>query len=247
MSAFPPGFNIASKVFHFDSLPLAIASTIVSVLLLAAFAFYAVKASASAARTIYLYFVAWSTVRAIGFALRAACLVGDNTENLTLCIVAMVFNSIGFIPLLKALVMNAFACAKFLFPGFQSFKLAQRISDLLFLGFTGMLIAYLNMYLPNIPSPITPTEELLRDIAYWGLTALAVLPTLFAIFAVFKGVDPVKRPAQVLIVQGLLLTIKISFSLYKNYNNGPNDEIYFYLLTFLPELVYMGFYVVPTF
>ncbi|KAJ3067620.1 hypothetical protein HDU98_009162 [Podochytrium sp. JEL0797] len=242
------GFDYA-RAFNFDSLPLAIAGTILSLLFTAATTFHALKPSSPGVRTIYLYFVSWSVLRTVGFGLRTACLVGANNQNVVLCANALVFSSIGFIPLLKVLIMNVLSCYKFLLPHLPPafFSRVQKATTLAFLACTALIIAYMNLYMPKLPAPISPRETAMRDVAYWGLVVLTVAPTVGAVVLAMRGVDALKRPALVLTLQGLLLTLKMGFALYQMDHNGPNSEAYFYALSYLPELLYMVAYVHPTF
>ncbi|KAJ3089736.1 hypothetical protein HK100_007667, partial [Physocladia obscura] len=161
-----------------------------------------------------------------------------------LVITTQVFLSIGYIPLLKVFIQNIFIIAKTVHPT-ASYNQIERIVNLATIAFVGCVIAYLNLYFPNLPTPITTTEQALRDVAYWGFTALAALPTLYVLSQV--GDTRFRKVVAPLLIQGALLLVKIAFSLYKNYHGGLNDEIYFYLLTILPEFLYMAFYIVPAY
>ncbi|KAJ3111320.1 hypothetical protein HK100_002731 [Physocladia obscura] len=236
----PAGYDWARNVFGFSSLPLSAVFAVLSALFLVDILYNSLIRVPK--RPIYNWLIGWGVLRLVGFVLRAVCLTGSLGSNSTLVITTQVFLSIGYIPLLKVFIQNVFIIAKVVHPK-APYGPIERLVNLLTLAFVVCIIVYLNMYFPDLPNPITSTEQTLRDAAYWGLTALAALPTLY-IFRVLGDVRFTKV-VTTLLIQGALLLIKIGFSLYKNYQGGLNDEIYFYLLTILPEFLYMAFYLLP--
>ncbi|KAJ3031139.1 UNVERIFIED_CONTAM: hypothetical protein HDU68_006270 [Siphonaria sp. JEL0065] len=241
----PPGKDYAHVYFQFDSLPLAIISTVICTAFFCILIYNTTKASSSFVRWTYFYFTGWGLLRVVGFTMRTVCLVGDNGMNFGLCITAMVFGSIGYIPLVKVLVQNVFSIAKTKYPSLPYIHL-ERVVSLFFWGLTGCVIAFLNLYLPNLPAEATASQVILRDFGYWGLALLAVLPTVFGLCHVIGQPIQIQQLSQVIIVLGLLMTLKMSLALYKNYHpKDAKEEVFFYTINFLPELVYMVFYLHP--
>ncbi|KAJ3281985.1 hypothetical protein HDU79_010320 [Rhizoclosmatium sp. JEL0117] len=238
-----PSFDYGRYAFGFDSLPLAIIGACISALYLCTASYNMAKGSSSAVRWTFFYFVLWGLFRTIGFTLRAVALTGDNGTNLGLTVTAQSLSSIGYLPLVRVLVSGSFSCVKNGHPSFPTERL-QRFVSILFLVFTGLIINYISK--STGAADLTQTDLALRDVAYWGLTLFAACPTLYAIYSISVGNVRLIKVSQVILVQGILLLIKIGFSLYKVYNDGnPKEESFYYLFTVLPEYLYMGFHIHP--
>ncbi|KAJ3089735.1 hypothetical protein HK100_007666 [Physocladia obscura] len=236
----PAGYDWARNIFGFSSLPLSVVFAVLSALFLAEIVYNGFFNTPK--RPIYTWLIGWGVLRVIGFVLRAVCLTGSQGSNVGLVILTQMFLSIGYIPLLKVFIQNIFIIAKTVRPT-TPYNNIERIVNLLTIIFVGCAIVYLEFYFNTFP--ITTTGQILRDVAYWGFIALAALPTLYVLSK--AGDTRFKKVVAPLLIQGALLLVKIAFSLYKNYYGGLNNEIYFYLLTILPEFLYMAFYIVPAY
>ncbi|KAI8618782.1 hypothetical protein BC830DRAFT_1078991 [Chytriomyces sp. MP71] len=244
-TGFPDGFDWARNLFLFDSIALASVFAILSAAFVPAFGWCAYKTGFRNVRFIYLLEMGWAVTRVVGFVLRAVTLSGANGSNISLAITTQVLSGIGFLPLVRIVVFEALAGIKALFPAFP-FARFDRLQSLIFMAFSGMLIYYIVAYSSNLPAPATSTQLLLRDIATWGLFAFAAIPTLFAVFIAFTTSA---RLGGVMTVTGLCLSIKMAYSLYKNYNPPPAfmpTEGYFYGLSIAPEIILALLYVTPS-
>ncbi|KAI8619683.1 hypothetical protein BC830DRAFT_1165173 [Chytriomyces sp. MP71] len=244
-TGFPDGFDWARNLFLFDSVALASVFAIVSAAFVPAFGWCAYKTASRNVRFLYLLELGWAVTRVVGFVLRAVTLSGTNGSNISLAITTQVLSGIGFLPLVRIVVFEALAAIKALFPAFP-FARFDRLQSLIFMAFSGMLIYYIVAYSSNLPAPATSTQLLLRDIATWGLLAFAAIPTLFAVFVAFTTSA---RLGGVMAITGICLTIKMAYSLYKNYNPPPTfipTEGYFYGLSIAPEIILALLYVTPS-
>ncbi|KAI8610777.1 hypothetical protein BC830DRAFT_713986 [Chytriomyces sp. MP71] len=244
-TSFPDGFDWARNLFLFDSIALASLFALLTVGFIPVFGWCAYKTVFRNVRFIYLLEVGWAVTRVVGFVLRAVTLSGSNGSNIGLAITAQVLSGIGFLPLVRIVVFEALAGLKALFPAFP-FARFDRLQSLIFMAFSGMLIYYIVAYSSNLPAPATSTQLLLRDIATWGLLAFAAIPTLFAVFIAFTTSA---RLGGVMALTGVCLSIKMAYSLYKNYNPPPvftPTEGYFYGLTIAPEIILALLYVTPS-
>ncbi|KAJ3197385.1 hypothetical protein HDU82_001471, partial [Entophlyctis luteolus] len=95
----PPGFDWARNAFYFSSLPAAAAFTAVSAVFLAAIVYNAFFRPVR--RSVYYFLIGWAALRLVAFILRVVALIGTNGTSLGLVVTAMVFSSIGYLPLVK--------------------------------------------------------------------------------------------------------------------------------------------------
>ncbi|KAJ3197384.1 hypothetical protein HDU83_009270 [Entophlyctis luteolus] len=236
------GYDWARNAFYFSSMPAAVVFGVVSAGFAVALVCNAFFGPVS--RRAYYFLIVWAVLRLVAFILRAVSLIGNNGTNLSLVIIAVVFSSIGYLPLVKVFVRSVLICIQDLYPSFP-YARVDRFLNKVYVVAVALIIAYLNMYLPNLPAAITPSEQMMRDAAYWILALVSIIPTL-AVICLLLFNPRFSQFSWVLLVQGLLLVLKIAFTLYKNYNGGANDEGYFYAFTIVPEFVFMFFYLFPS-
>ncbi|KAJ3194784.1 hypothetical protein HK101_001903 [Irineochytrium annulatum] len=238
----PAGFTI--RLVSWASLPAYVASGVFVILLLV-FAANLIRAYSNKdrfrprARTAFTLLTSFALFRALGFILRAVSATMDNGPGLALYITVLVFQSMGFLPLLQLLLD---ATSEWLNhvqggPSGGLFGKIQRYLRIIVVitvtvAITGAV--WVAQAAPCLPSP---TAVNIRNASLWMIAALTWVSVLFALRLGGSG-GPGGLVA-LLVIQGLLLTVRTSYNLvYYLRTDMFRDEPSFYLLSILPEVLF---------
>ncbi|KAJ3329563.1 hypothetical protein HDU76_007638 [Blyttiomyces sp. JEL0837] len=221
-------------------------------------------------RTSFIICLVWAVLRTIGVLLRGVAASGDNGTNLALFITAQIILSCGLLPLynlnLKHIATSVNTITKFdstfhagIYTRYQRF-----LNSLLTIAISLLITAasWIATSQSSPPYTVSDIPFTLRKVGVIILLLLAVLPLVACRFVVgwvqqYQGnggsmvaglsVERFRFTQIVLILQAFVLTVRTSYSVATAFQNSYKDETAFYLLSFIPEIIFMGFFVVyPT-
>ncbi|KAJ3153711.1 hypothetical protein HK101_001722 [Irineochytrium annulatum] len=191
-------------------------------------------------RATFIYVTSFSAFRAIGFILRGIAASADGGPKLGLYITVLVFQSLGFLPLIQLLLDTTSDWLSFVSGGNMGglFGKIQRYLRIILIAIVCVAVTgavWVAQAAPCLPSNTAVT---IRNVSLWLIACLTWIAFLFS-FRLARHPLGGTPTSYLLLVQSLLLIVRTSYSLiYYLRTDILRDETAFYLMSILPEILF---------